>query len=162
MTFCLRLISGRLWKSNKLVLLRSIRRSKERECDVLRNKLRVQRLYYESEIARLKAQYKDEITKIEHNKFAHKASPESEEEEMKLGISEVVARVKERFSKHGAEEVSMMLFRFAFDHDCLTKETYELIDGIVPAVMQRNKPQNNVNIKKAGQVNINPKKVITN
>ena len=47
MTLCLRLICGRLWKWKKIVILRSMRRNNECECDALRNQLREQKLLCE-------------------------------------------------------------------------------------------------------------------
>ena len=139
----------------------------KRECDALRNQLREQKKTHELEITRLEARYKAEINrlKMERNKLAqtpssHQASLKSDNKELKLCISEVAAHVKERFSKPGAEEVSTMLYHFAMIHDGLNKETFKLIDGIVPAVIQRDKPQQTVEIPHAGQVNINPQQVI--
>lgn len=161
MTLCLRLTCGRLWRV-KDVLLRFIRRNKERECEALRKQLREQKLLHELEVTRLETQYKDEINRlrIEIDRYAHVALPKSEEEEMKLGVSEVVAHVKERFRRCSAEEVSLMLYHFAVEHDCLTKETHELIDSIVPAIIKRDAPNQTFNMERIQQFNNNPYKVI--
>jgi len=162
MTLCLRLICSRLWKWKKIVILRSMRRNNECECDALRNQLREQRLLCELEINRLEARYKDEIIRLrkECYRYAHEVSPRSEEEELKLDVSEVVAHVKERFSKSGAEEVSIMLYHFAVEHDCLSKETFKLIDGIVPAIIKRDASRQTFNMPNVQQFNNNPRKVI--
>lgn len=134
----------------------------KRECDALRNQLHEQKKLHELEITRLEAQYKAELNRLrmERNRLAHEPQEQrpvaSDSSEMKLGVSEVAAHVKERFSKTGAEEVSTMLYHFAMEHECLTRETFRLIDGIVPAVIQRDKPHQSVDITTAGQVNINP------
>ena len=143
-------------------MLWSKRRRKKRKYDALRNQIREQKLFYESEITRLEEHYKDEINRleIELNKSAHEASPKSEKEEMKLDVSEVVAYVKERFSKSGAEEMSIMLYHFAGEHDCLTKKIFKLIDGIVPAIMHRDALHQTFSMPNIQQFNNNPRKVL--
>lgn len=139
----------------------------KRECDALRNQLREQKKSHELEMTRLEAQYKAEIDQLrmERNKLAHEsmaqqASPKPDEDEMKLGVTEVATHVKERFSKTGAEEVSTMLYHFAMEHDCLTKEIFNLIDGIVPAVILRDTPHQTFNMSNVQQFNNKPHQVI--
>ena len=139
----------------------------KRECDALRNQLREQKKSYELEITRLEAQYKAEINRLkkERNRLAHEpsthpASSKADEKELKMGVSEVAAHVKERFSKPGAEEVCTMLYHFAMEHNCLTKDIFILIDGIVPAIIKREMPHQTFNMPNVQQFNNNPQQVI--
>ena len=67
--------------------------------------------------------------------------------------------VMERFSKAGAEAFTNMLYNLALKHGYLDEEVSKAIDEIVPAVIERDKPKQTVNIPTAHQVNINPKQV---
>ena len=124
---------------------------------------------HDMELAKMEAQYKAEIDKIkkERNKLAH--TPEARKEqasatepkELTLTLSEIVAFVKERFSRSGAAEISTLLFSKAIEHNNIGEDTFKLIKGIIPAIIKRDKPQQTVEIPQAGQVNISPKQVIT-
>ena len=53
-----------------------------------------------------------------------------------------------------------MLYSKASDHGFLGEDTFKVIDGIVPGVIEREKPHQTIEIPQAGQVNINPQQVI--
>lgn len=74
-------------------------------------------------------------------------------------FTEMAEYVKERFSKAGAEAFTNMLYNLALKHGYLDEEVSKAIDEIVPAVIERDKPKQTVNIPTAHQVNINPKQV---
>jgi len=74
-------------------------------------------------------------------------------------FTEMTDIVKKRFSKAGAEEFSNMLYNLATKHGYLDEEFSKAIDEIVPAVIERDKPKQTVQIPTAHQVNINPKQV---
>ena len=124
---------------------------------------------HEMELAKKDAQYKAEIDKIkkERNKLAHEPEARKEQvsanepKELMLALTEIAAFVKERFSKSGANEICTLLYSKASEHDYLGEDTFKLIEGIIPAIIKRDKPQNNVDISQAGVVNINPQQVIT-
>lgn len=77
-----------------------------------------------------------------------------------FSFSEMVEIVKARFSKTAAEEFSNMLYTLATKYGYLDEEICETIDGIVPAILQRDAHHQTINIPTAQQVNINPKEVI--
>ena len=74
-------------------------------------------------------------------------------QELVFGLEEVAAHVKERFSKSGGEEVSTMLYHLAVEHGVLSEETFRLIDGIVPAILHRDLPQQNITVSNVNQLN---------
>ncbi len=77
-------------------------------------------------------------------------------------FTEMVELVRSRFSKAGAEEFTNMLYNLAIKHGYLDEEISKAIDGIVPAVQQREKGNTTVQIPEAQQVNINPQNVNNN
>jgi hypothetical protein len=77
-----------------------------------------------------------------------------------LSVSEMIEIVKERFSKSGADEFYGMISNLAVKHGCMNEAMWQMIDGIVPAVIERDKPRQTVRIPHAAQVNINPQRVI--
>lgn len=85
---------------------------------------------------------------------------DSKPKDLKVSVPEIVKYVKEIFSRSGAQEVSTMLFQFAIDYDFLEKDMLKQISGIIPAIQERDRLQNNIGITTAGQVNINPQRVI--
>lgn len=74
-------------------------------------------------------------------------------------FSEMAEIVKTRFSKAGAEEFTNMLYKLASKHGYLDENTSRAIDGIVAAVIEREKGSTTVQIPTAHQVNINPHQV---
>jgi len=81
-------------------------------------------------------------------------------DDLKLSVSEMIEIVKERFSKSGADEFYGMISNLAVKHGCMNESLWKMIDGIVPAVIERDKPRQTVRIPHAAQVNINPQRVI--
>ena len=81
-------------------------------------------------------------------------------DDLMLSVSEMIEIVKERFSKSGADEFYGMISNLAVKHGCMNEDMWQMIDGIVPAVIERDKPRQTVRIPQAGQVNINPLRVI--
>lgn len=81
-------------------------------------------------------------------------------DDLKLSVSEMIEIVKERFSKSGADEFYGMISNLAVKHGWMNESLWKMIDGIVPAVIERDKPRQTVRIPHAGQVNINPLRVI--
>jgi len=140
----------------------------KQERDSLKTQLADLQKSHEMEMARMEAKYKGEIEKIriERNKLAHEPvvvkTPikEAKPKELTLTLSEVATFVKERFSRAGANEVCTMLYSKASDHGFLGEDTFKVIDGIVPGVIEREKPHQTIEIPQAGQVNINPQQVI--
>lgn len=140
----------------------------KKERDELKSQIDELQKSHKMELAKMEAQYKAEIDKIgkERNRLAHE--PEAREEqdsapkpkELTLTLSEIVDFVKERFSRSGAAEMCTMLYGKAIEHNRVDEDVFKLIEGIVPAIIKRDKPQTNVDIKEASQVNINPQEVI--
>lgn len=115
---------------------------------------------YEAEIAELKQQFAM-LTGNEMEAEGGDSDGKTESEEQTLKIPEMVEHVKQRFSKAAAEEFSIMYYQLARKKDNkLDEETSKLIDGIVPAILQRDAHHQTINIPTAQQVNINPKEVV--
>lgn len=72
--------------------------------------------------------------------------------------SELVAAAKERFSKSGANEFCTMLYGKAVEHHFLDEETFKQIEGVIPSIIARDKPQNQFDVNTA-QINVNPQSV---
>ena len=139
----------------------------KQEIDDLKNRIEEQRKSYEMEMAKKEAQYQIELDKIrkERNKLAHdpvarqEAAQTSAPVEMTLTLTEMADYVKSRFSNSGANEICTMFYSKAIEHHYLDEDTSKIIDSIVPDIIQRDKPQQNINIPQASQVNINPQTV---
>lgn len=119
------------------------------ECELLRLHVEEQR----QEIEALK-------NELEQKPVAVSNEEPSAKQDNTLAIPDMVAHVKQRFSKAGAEEFCTMYYHLAMEHGNLDEETSKLIDGIVPAILQRDAHHQTINIPTAQQVNINPKEVI--
>ena len=138
----------------------------KQECDNLKARIDEIQKSHEMEQAKMEAQYKAEIEKIRKERImlAHapevKPEPETKPKELTLTLTEIADHVKARFSKSGADEICTLLYGKAAEHGYLGEETFKLIDGIVPAVLKRDKPQQTIEIPKVQQVNINPQTVI--
>ena len=138
--------------------LENLAKQYQQERDEARKQCEEQRKTYEMELARWEAKYENTVKELEEKGRA-KETVESAPNELALTIREMAVHVKERFSKAGAEEFITMYYRLAMKHGDLDEETCKMIDGIVPAIIKRDKPQNNVDIKEAAQVNIGQKEV---
>lgn len=140
----------------------------KKERDSLKSQIADLKKSHAMEMAKKEAMYKAEIDKIrkERNKLAHEPvvvkTPikEAKPKELTLTLSEVATFVMERFSRAGANEVCTMLYGKASEHGFLGEDTFKVIDGIVPGVIEREKPHQTIEIPQAGQVNINPQQVI--
>ena len=143
------------------------------ERDELMSQVEEMRKNHAMELARQEALYKSEIKKLqeESDRFIRwpsrkKPDPMSLSSQgadvLVFSIHDVVAHVKERFSRSGAEEVSTMLYRFAVEYGSLSEETFRLIDGIVPAVLKRDAPRQTFDLPNVTQFNNNPGTVVNN
>ena len=110
------------------------------------------------ELARMEAKYEKAVKALEDTAKIEE-TVENATNELALTVSEMAAHVKERFSKAGAEEFITMYYRLAMKHGNLDEETCKIIDGIVPAVIERDKSHQTIEIPQAGQVNISPQQV---
>lgn len=119
------------------------------ECELLRLRVEEQR----QEIEALKKE-------LEQKALAEPPKEQPVQKENALPIAEMVAHVKQRFSKAGAEEFCTMYYHLAMEHGNLDEATSKLIDGIVPAILQRDAHHQTINIPTAQQVNIHPKEVV--
>lgn len=119
------------------------------ECELLKRCVEEQKM----EIEQLKKE-------LEKKTVFDTPDQQSIQEGNTLPIAEMVAHVKQRFSKAGAEEFCTMYYHLAMEHGNLDEETSKLIDGIVPAILQRDAHHQTINIPTAQQVNINPKEVV--
>ena len=115
----------------------------------------------EYRIREIEAQHESELwemrVKLEEMELAEDQRTDSKA--LLFTFSEMVEVVKTRFSKGAAEEFTNMLYNLATKHGYLDEEISKAIDGIVPAVIERDIPKQTVHIPTAHQVNINPKQV---
>jgi hypothetical protein len=80
-----------------------------------------------------------------------------------LLVSEMVEYVKKNYSKSAASEFCTMCYRLLLRQGGRIDEaTAQMLDEIDSAIIQRDAPQQKVNIQEANQVNINPKEVNNN
>lgn len=132
----------------------------KRERDALKIQIDELKKAHAMELTRMKAAYQAEMVTLreERNRLAHghgvKPVDEAVDREPSVTIAEVVSLVKERFTKNGAMEVTTLLFHLAGEKDIMTKEIFKLIDGIVPAVINREHQSFNFN-NTVHQVNVN-------
>lgn len=126
-------------------------------------KLKYQELEESQEfrIKEIEAQHQAELwdlrVKLEEKELAE--SQRSNAKALLFTFTEMAEIVKKRFSKAGAEEFSNMLYNLTTKHGFLDEEISKAIDGIVAAVIEREKGSTTVHIPTAQQVNINPQQV---
>lgn len=135
------------------------------ELSALEKRIEEMQKLHNDELLELRSKYQSEIEELKRQleeKSASTAMDENNEseEEFMLPVSEMVAIVKERFTEIGANEFYGMLSKLAVQHGHMSEEDWQMMDGIVPAVIQRGKLQQTIEIPYAGQVNIGPQKVI--
>lgn len=141
------------------------------ERDALQLQVEEMRKSHAMELAKLEAEYKAEIELLqaENEKFIRWPSrkrvgklPQSGQgpDVLVFNLNDVVAHVKERFSRSGGEEICAMLYRFAVEYGNLSKETIEQIDSIMPAIIYRDLPHQTFKFPHVTQFNNNPGKVV--
>ena len=86
---------------------------------------------------------------------------DSSHEELSLNIADMVAHIKKTFSKDSALEFITMYYQLATEHGIpVDAKTSKLLDGIMPAIIQRDNPRMTYNIDYVQQLNTNPHQVI--
>lgn len=91
---------------------------------------------YQAEVAELKRQL-EQKAKEEGNVQRVEYTPSHPNHGQSLMLDEMVNHVKQCFSRSAAEEFCTMYYRLAMEHGNLDEETAKLIDGIGPAIFQR-------------------------
>lgn len=137
----------------------------KQERDTYKYRFEEERKAHAAEVARMEANYKAEIARLKAllEKQPQVETPAKQVEEKtapSFTIAEMVALVKERFSKSGADEVSAMLYSLAAEHQYLEGDVLKLINGIVPAVLQRDRLNQYFEMPNVQQFNNNPANVI--
>ena len=141
------------------------------KCDALESQLKEMRNSHAMELARLEAEYKAEIKALREDnrkliRWSWKKRPSQltrssqGSDVLVFNLNDVAAHVKERFSKPAAEEICAMLYRFAAEYGTLTKETIELIDSILPAIIYRDLPHQTFKFHNVSQFNNHPGTVV--
>lgn len=134
--------------------LKNIAEQYKQERDEARKQSEEQRKTYEMQMARLGAKYESavqELEKTEREKDQVKEVPR----ELALTVSEMATHVMERFSKPGAEEFITMFYRLALKHGNLDETTCNMIDRIIPTILQRGTLNQTFEFHDSNQVNIN-------
>lgn len=140
----------------------------KRDCEALQRELDDLKKSHELEIAKLEALHSAEIKRLkrERIKLTHETTKNeplqegtSSSDELTFSINEIVSHVKGCFSRAGGDEVSTMLYHLAVNHGYLAEDTFKLIDSIKSTIIQRDKPQQNVDITTAHQVYVSPQNV---
>lgn len=142
----------------------------KQERDTYKYRLEEQKKTHAAELACLEANYKVEIARLkaqleqqpQQSQAETTALVASNPTEPAFTITEMVALVKERFSKSGADEVSAMFYSLAAEHQYLEGNVIKLINGIVPAILQRDRQNQYIEIPNLQQFNNNPGNVINN
>lgn len=137
----------------------------KQERDTYKYRYEEERKAHTADVARIDANYKAEIARL---KALLEQQPQQEipakktegKTELSFTIAEMVALVKERFSKSGADEVSAMFYSLAAEHQYLNGDVLKLINGIVPAVLQRDRQNQYFEMPNVQQFNNNPTNVI--
>lgn len=145
--------------------------SQQKVISQLEQKLQDQRADYDLQLARMAAKYKQHINQLEKRQdttarsdMAHeKPIPEGNAttSEPSFTIAEMTAHVKERFSKQAAEEFCTMYYHLATSEGHhLDEASSKLVDGIVPAILLRDRPHQTIEMPNVKQFNNNPQTVI--
>lgn len=141
------------------------------ERDALSLQLEEMKKSHALELAKLEAKYKAEIEVLRKDneklirwplrkKLTQSTLSSQGSDVLVFNINDVVAYVKERFSKAGSEEICAMLYRFALEYGNQSKETFELIDSILPAIFYRDHPHQTFEFPNVQQFNNNPGTVV--
>lgn len=143
----------------------------KQERDTYKYRLEEQKKAHAAELARIEANYQAEIarlkTLLEQQPQTQAPTPETTPPnatttDPAFTITEMVALVKERFSKPGADEVSAMFYSLAAEHRFLDGDVLKLINGIVPAILQRDSRNQYFELPNVQQFNNNPGNVNNN
>lgn len=142
------------------------------ERDALRMQLEEMQRNHVTELARLEARYRAEIKELmeENSRFIRWSRKKFREWKpsgattngLVMHLDEVVAHVKERFSRSGGEEISAMLYRLAVEHGNLSEETFRQIDSIIPTIMKRDHPHQTYELPNVSQLINYPGTVVNN
>lgn len=130
--------------------LKELKEKYEKQEERFKQALHYQEYEYQHEIAELREML--ERKKIDESRFY-------EPQAYLFSAVEMISHVMEKFSKTGADEFSNMLYQLAVKHGYLDERFCKMIDGIVPAIIKRDKPQTKVDVTTAHQVNVNPQTV---
>ncbi len=134
--------------------LKNIAEQYKQERDEARKQCEEQRKTYEMQMTRLEAKYESAVKKMKQT-TREKQLIEKVRQEPSLMVSEMAAHVMERFSKVGAEEFITMFYRLSLMHGNLDERTCNIIDRIIPSILQRDATKQTFNFGDIGQVNIN-------
>jgi hypothetical protein len=141
------------------------------ERDALELQLEEMRKSHAMELAKLEAEYNTEIKALQEDnakliRWPLKKKPSMLTQSSQglnlrvFNINDVAAHVKDRFSKSAGEEVCTMLYHFAAEYGNLSKETFKLIDSIMPAIIYRDLPHQTFEFPNVQQFNNNPGTVV--
>ena len=134
--------------------LKNIAEQYKQERDEARKQCEEQRKTYEMQMTRLGAKYESAVKELEQT-TREKEMVEEERQEPALLVSEMASHVMERFSKSSAEEFITMFYRLALRHGNLDETACNMIDRIIPVILQRGSNQKYIFEKDVHQVNIN-------
>ena len=145
-------------------------RQYRQERDVLKEQLEEMRKSHAMELAHLEARYRAEIKELleENSRFIRWSRKKAGAWKpagaasggLVLHLDDVADYVKKRFSRSGGEEVSTMLYHLAVSSGSLAEETFAQIDSIIPAIMERDAPNQVFKVAHVEQFNNNPGTVV--
>ena len=145
-------------------------RQYRQERDVLKEQLEEMRKSHAMELAHLEARYRAEIKELleENSRFIRWSRKKAGAWKpagaasggLVLHLDDVADYVKKRFSRSGGEEVSTMLYHLAVSNGNLAEETFAQIDSIIPAIMERDAPNQVFKVAHVEQFNNNPGTVV--
>lgn len=131
------------------------------ELERLKKKFEYLKKQHRNEKSHIKEQYEYEINRLrkELEEMALEKRRQEDPRVLLFSFSEMVEIVKARFSNSAANEFCNLLYNLATKHGYLNEEISKTIDGIVPAVLNRETIHQTIEFNDPKHVYINPKEV---
>lgn len=139
----------------------------KQERDEAKQQCEDQKYYYEMELSRLESEYLQMIRELEARLDTLPAIPQegqqnygdSSNQEMSFTVLEMAEFVKKQFDRAGGADFTNMFYQLARKYNHLDEDICRIVDGIVPAILQRNTLHQTLEFHDTNMVNINPQNV---
>ena len=139
----------------------------KQERDEAKRQCEDQKNYYEMELSRLESEYLQKIRELEARldtvsvipQEGQQADGDSSNQEMSFTVLEMAEFVKKQFDRTGGADFTNMFYQLARKYNHLDEDICRIVDGIVPAILQRNALHQTLEFHDTDMVNINPQNV---